>query len=385
MNAKVLFVDDDPRILHGIRRQIDQQFDFDLACGPEEALRLVAQSMPYAVVVSDMRMPGMNGIELLSRLRKASPDTVRVMLTGFADLSTTIKAVNEGNVFRFLAKPCSQETLAAAVKDGIRQYELVIGERELVEGTLKGSVQVLSEVLGLINPVAFGRAARVQRIVLHLARALHVENAWELEIAAMLHPLGMVTIPDEMLQKVADGNALTCEERLVYDQHARTASRLLRNIPRLESVADIIAGQNGVPNCAKHSSSVDMGLRILRIALDYDTAISTSRDSLQAMDSVRQNAEFYGSDVVCAMNALVDNQTGQSIADVTVARLREGMILAKDIRDVSGKLLVAKGHEVTSSLKKRLQNYSLSGRLQEIIQIEVSSSVTAELVPSSFT
>ena len=137
MSDKVLFVDDDANILNAYTRQLRKQFRIETAQGGEQGLAAVTDQGPYAVIISDLRMPGMDGIQFLSRVREIAPDSVRMMLTGHADLEVTTEAVNEGNIFRFLTKPCNSEVLAKAIAAGIEQYRLVIAERELLEKTLK--------------------------------------------------------------------------------------------------------------------------------------------------------------------------------------------------------------------------------------------------------
>jgi len=105
MAEKILLVDDDCNILDAYRRSLSREFLMETAVGGEQALKLLAQDDPFAVVVSDMRMPGMDGIQLLNTIKSQSPDTIRVMLTGNADMDTAIKAINEGSIFRFLNKP----------------------------------------------------------------------------------------------------------------------------------------------------------------------------------------------------------------------------------------------------------------------------------------
>jgi hypothetical protein len=117
------------------------------------------------VVVSDLQMPGMDGITLLSSLRKVSPDTVRVLLTGHADVDAAIAAVNEGNIFRFLRKPCPPGALLRALEASVEQYRLITAERVLLEQTLRGSLKTLTDILAFVNPVAFGRAIRSRKIV----------------------------------------------------------------------------------------------------------------------------------------------------------------------------------------------------------------------------
>src|SRR5467141_3678823 len=122
MNTKILCVDDDPNILAAIQRNLRKQFSIDTAVGPQPGLAALAQQGSYAVVVADMQMPGMNGVEFLKKVQEQSPDTVRIMLTGNADQKTAMDAVNFGHVFRFLTKPCSPEELALTLTAGLTQY-----------------------------------------------------------------------------------------------------------------------------------------------------------------------------------------------------------------------------------------------------------------------
>jgi len=115
MNERILFVDDEGAVLEGYERILHKDFEPDLASSGEQALVMMSGSSPYAVVVSDMRMPGMDGVQFLSRVREISPQTVRVMLTGNADIQTAMTAVNEGHIFRFLTKPCDPPVLKKAL------------------------------------------------------------------------------------------------------------------------------------------------------------------------------------------------------------------------------------------------------------------------------
>ena len=122
MNQRILIVDDEPQVTRGYRRSLRKQFSLDVANSGEEAIDFISQSPPYAVVVSDMRMPGMSGLQLLTELKTITPGTVRIMLTGNADQQTAVDAVNTGKVFKFLTKPCSPQTLARALQEGFDHY-----------------------------------------------------------------------------------------------------------------------------------------------------------------------------------------------------------------------------------------------------------------------
>lgn len=124
MNQKILLVDDEPAILDALRRQFGKQFDIDVAHSGREALSKLSPADPYAVIVADMRMPQMNGVELLKQVHAAAPNTVRMMLTGFADKQTAEDAVRDGHVFHFLSKPCSPEVLGQAIEACLELYRL---------------------------------------------------------------------------------------------------------------------------------------------------------------------------------------------------------------------------------------------------------------------
>lgn len=122
MIDKILFVDDDSNILDAYKRQLKRQFHVDTAQGAEEGLDAVRNNGPYAVIVSDLRMPGMDGNQFLSRVKEIAPESVRMMLTGYADLKTAMEAINQGNILRLLTKPCTKEVLTDALNIGIEQF-----------------------------------------------------------------------------------------------------------------------------------------------------------------------------------------------------------------------------------------------------------------------
>ncbi len=125
MRTKVLLVDDDELLLAGLKRQLRNKFRVETAISGEVAVKMVEENGPYAVVVSDYVMPGMNGIEFLSQVKLTNPATIRMMLTGSGDMTTAIKAVNEGSIYKFHPKPCPAETLGEAIQSGINEYQKV--------------------------------------------------------------------------------------------------------------------------------------------------------------------------------------------------------------------------------------------------------------------
>ena len=133
MDNKILFVDDEAPILQGYRRILHREFPVSTANGGAQGLATIRVAGPFAVVVSDMRMPGMNGAEFLAKVQEKAPDTVRMLLTGYSDLDAAIDAVNQGNIFRYLTKPCPKDVLLKAIQSGVEKYRTTQANNELVK------------------------------------------------------------------------------------------------------------------------------------------------------------------------------------------------------------------------------------------------------------
>ncbi len=381
MAEKVLLVDDEQNILEGYKRSLSREFQIETATGGEEALALVAEKGPYAVVISDMRMPGMDGLQLLSNLKATSPDTIRVMLTGNADMDTAINAINEGNIFRFLNKPCTKEAMAKTLTAALMQHRLVIAEKQLLEQTLSGSIQVLIEVLSLVNPAAFSRAERARRYIRQLVILMKLGNPWQYEVAAMMSQLGCVTLSPEIIDAVYRGKKLSAEEQTQYDAHPRVAYDLLSRIPRLEPIAWMIEHQNKpLPDPAVGGSqNADMrrGAEILRLTLAYERLIHKGTSRTEAVHTLsRQNKDF-SPDFFAALVTLDPNAEDGGFRKCRIGELVCGMIIQQEVRNAEGLLLVSKGQEVTPALLSKLKN--LQSRRAIIGEVTVSMPATPAL------
>lgn len=358
MAEKILLVDDDTNILDGYRRILSREFLLETALGGEEALRMVAAHGPYAVVVSDMRMPGMDGIQLLGKVKAQAPNTVRVMLTGNADMDTAIDAINEGNIFRFLNKPCGKEMMAKTLTAALVQYRLVTAEDQLLEQTLSGCIQVLTEVLSLVNPAAFGRAERARRYIHQIVSAMKLGNPWQYEVAAMMSQLGCVTLAPETIQAVYSGEQLSANERAQYDAHPNVAYGLLSKIPRLEPIAWMIEHQNH-PVSADDSAGKDirLGGEILRLTLAYEKLIQKGTSRNEAVHALALQNKGFSPEFFEALVALDPNAEEGEVRKCRIELLTVGMIVQSDVRTVDGMLLVSKGQEVSPPLILKLKNF----------------------------
>jgi response regulator RpfG family c-di-GMP phosphodiesterase len=367
MLKRILCVDDDAAILEAFKRQFHKHFEIQTALGPELGLQAVSIDGPFAVVVSDLRMPLMSGIEFLAHVRQSDPDTIRVMLTGDADLTAAVAAVNEGKVFQFLIKPCPSEMIARALYSALEQYRLLSAERELLEETVRGSIGVMSEILSLVNPAAFSRAQRIRRYVEHMAQRLKLPDRWQYELAAMLSQIGCVTVPPEVLQKATGNGSLTKVEKQILSAQAGVGRDLLAKIPRLEKVAEMVAHQreswgdsSGLPDFVR------TGAHLLRVASDLDAEVMRGNSPDSALAQMLKSRE-YNQTIVGTLQRLQVEEAKSETQLVKLSQLRPKMMINATVYSNTGMVLMSSGQQVTDSAIARLKSFaSLFGIVEPI-------------------
>ena len=375
MKEKILLVDDDQEILDTFSRLLRKQFKIDTALEAKEGLIAVSKGGPYAVIVSDMRMPGMDGIQFLTRVKEVAPNTVRIMLTGNADMNTAVQAVNEGSIFRFLNKPCSPEAFTNALSAGVEQYRLITAERELLEKTLSRSIKVLIDILSAVNPIAFSRAARIRRYVKHIASELGLPNAWQFELAAMLSQIGCVTIPLETLEKVQAGVELKEDEQEMLNAHPSIGRDLLEKIPRLEPIALMIENQK--KNFSDYKSlnvpakrgEVEVGAQMLKVAIECDRLLSEAGQFQIALEELLKRPESCDPAIVSTLKNMTYKKSDKVARNLKIDSLSAGMLAGENVYTKNRLLLVSKGQEITYPLLQRLRNFSRKGLVKDQIRI----------------
>lgn len=376
---RVLFVDDEPDFLAAITRSLrSSQFAISTAPSAAVALEMLKTQAPFAVLVSDLRMPSVSGVELLRQARLIAPDTSRVLFTGQLDIEHALSAVNEGAIFRFIIKPCAIIGVISTLRAAAEQYRLVTAERVLLEQTLRGSIQALSEVLGLASPVAFGRATRVRQTVSDLATAMHIEEKWQVEIAAMLSQIGCVTLPPSTMEKVGRGEPLSEPEKAMISRLPGTTEQVLSHIPRLEPVIDILRYSRkrfdggGIPAGYPCGEEIPWGARALKIVLDLDDLELEHGSASLAFDTLLGRAGWYDPAILKALAEIRTHHAQSQVREVSLASVLPGMVLAKDLRARNGVLYMARGQEITASALEKLKNWSSQFQDVQAIRVVVS-------------
>jgi response regulator RpfG family c-di-GMP phosphodiesterase len=308
MDKTILFVDDDIRVVTALQRSLHKDYRIEIAGGPKEALDLICDSH-YAVIVSDLEMPEMNGIEFLTRAKHLSPGAIRILLTGRADLDAAIAAVNDNHIFRFLTKPCPQQTLTNTLDAALAQYRLECAESESLKETLMGTVGALLDVLGVAQPIAFARTLRVRRHMRDLAAELNLNHLWEIEAAALLSQIGCISVAPDILAKYYAGADLSPDERRQILLHPHVGRKLLQRVPRLHTVGHIIERQfdgfESTSTLEPEALTRAIGTHALRVAIDFEDFVASGLSPDEAFARMQRHEQQYNPVVLDALRRLI--------------------------------------------------------------------------------
>jgi response regulator RpfG family c-di-GMP phosphodiesterase len=368
---KIVCIDDEPNVLAGIAVNLRRDFEVLQATSGADGLKLLDQHKDVTVVVSDMRMPGMTGAVVLAKAREQFPDVTRVLLTGQADMQSAISAVNDGQVFRFLTKPCARDSLLAALRAAAEHHRLVTAERVLLEHTLKGAIAALVDVLALTSPKTFGRANRIKTRTSQLATKLALEPLWQIEMAALLQQIAYITLPDDVVAKLVSGHTLSDDERKMVARMPAVTEQLLAHIPRLESVREMLAASARPPQkAAPGKEFVELAAQILRVATEVDELEQRGHRDAAVVDALRARPGMFDPRVIDALAA--GEARVIEIKELKAKELKVGMVFAEDAMMSGGSLLAPRGYEISVSFLERTRNFPL-GAIREPLKVVAGS------------
>jgi len=380
MGEKILFVDDDPNILNSFKRQLRKMYQISTASSGQDGLDLIKKKGPFAVVLADMKMPHMDGITFLKKVKELSPDSIRLMITGNADQKTAISALHEGNVFRFINKPCSVKTLIGAITSSVEQYRLINAEKQMLEGTLNGSIKLLMDILSLIAPWVTEGSVTMKRIGKEVAKAMKVTNIWEMEMAIMLSRIAYITLPTETLSKVYLDQMLSSTEQETVMHLPEIGQKLLTNIPRLQRVAKIILYQNknfdgsGFPLDSVSGENIPLESRILRVL--HDIATLKKAEGLNAKKLTKrlyENEHFYDPRVLeVVVWYFTYNEREMPMTppqNANLSELKAGQILVSNAVNTKEILLLKSGLQLTDAHIAQLNNYNAVDIVKQPLRI----------------
>lgn len=411
---RILCVDDEASILQALKRTLRPlRHSVDVAEDGASALEMMAQSR-YDMVISDMRMPGMSGAEFLKDASKLSPDTYRILLTGYADLNSTIAAINDGHVDKYLQKPWENEALLTTVQEGLeivslrhekkRLNEVIVkqnDELKTLNGTLeqqvnkrtqqiRAALQSLQKEHGITHHLLFNLmcvvpgidgafAKRVRRLSRGLALNLGLEQDLQQQIglAGLLCEMGLVALPDELKSSPVD--KLSTAQREAYENQTKWTDMILLPANHLDQVRAVLSNQY---KDQKQLSELDVSpevrtsINILIVARDYWRLVSGKMTGKAMSHSLacgamrEQIGERYDETVLMTLIEVKGlGLSDKGITRLRTAQLNEGMVLTSDLYTNSGMLLLAKGHVFSRTSIEKLENLELEQRFELHLEV----------------
>lgn len=420
----VLLVDDEPSVLSALRRLFRTQgYRIEQATSGADALTLM-RNTPVDLVVSDMRMPGMDGAAFLSQVRVLYPSAVRILLTGYADITATIAAINQGAIHRYIAKPWDDNDLLLVVSDALHRRDLEqenvrllaltqsqnqalvslnqglearVAERTAaleasladlavahaeVEAHFMLAVTVFSGLLELREGGMAGHARRVAELARRVAARMGLDEAAQrdVQMAALLHDIGKIGFDDAMLRTPV--SKYSADQLTAYQHHPVDGEAALLPLDKLRGVAAIVRQHHerydgrGFPDGLR-GPGILLGARILAATSDYDDLTSgTMAEHVYTSDKARAALRdglytHYDPQVVEALQAVLGEIEAESKADVVVAvaELQPRMVLAQDLLSPQGVILLPAGHVFQPPLIAKLRE--LASRQPQPLQLRV--------------
>ncbi len=402
----VLFVDDEKNILSSLARLFRKEgYNILTAESGSDGLTLAGRN-ELSLIVSDHRMPGMEGVEFLSRVKPLAPDAPRFMLTGYADINAVMAAINKGEVSRFITKPWNDEELKLLVRDGVERYGLVKENRRLNELAARHNaeltalnkgleakveektrkirenffafVRIFADVMELYDLHVGGHSKRVAAMARAFAASLGLgaSDAELIETAALLHNIGLIGVPREIIDK--DEGLLTADERALLRQNPVLSQDLLSPIDTLRQAGTIIRSHmerydgNGWPDRLK-KDEIHIGAAIISACKLYDGLKHGRRKALltEIIDRInRERAAMFSGELTDEFVSFIKgykeevlpHKAGNGIHHahfqcLPVSEVRPGMVLAKNLVTSKGNLLVPKGTTLTHALIEKILSF----------------------------
>ena len=348
---------------------------------------------PGDLLFLDYVLGAKTGIEAFQEIQEAGYRNPVILLTGHGDEQVAVNAMKAGMADYLTKGTLTVSTLHRTIANALEKHRLrqanyeqeqrvqaadrelvrrIRSEKEVLEQTLIGAMEAMTHVLSIMNPDVFSRSIRIARYVTAIAKQMGLPVIWKLEVAALLSQIGFITFPPDMLHNLARGRELSHQETQLYRQYPSIGAEMIRKIPRMGKVAEIIEHQERTLDDQAHQTNPDLiplESRILKVAIDMDALESTGHTKQQALETLQMHGKRYDPAVIKALRAISSKALPFKTQDVAMVDLAPPMVLAEDIRAKSGAMVIPKGQPVTFTMLTRLHNFSLFQPIREPIKV----------------
>lgn len=377
---KVVLVDEQSRTHGKFKRLLRDKYDLVNFRDAEKALSWLKTHGTPAIVVCGAELGSTDSISFSKAVDAVAPYSARIILTEEESTEFFRKALNTGHAYSVLVAPYGDDAILNAMESALSYHKRLVHDRNNLERTLAGSVKLLIDMLSQFHADAFRRTAPIRQNALKLAKAMGIKKTWELEMAVMLSPLGEALLPKEILSRYRAAKPLTDQQREVLADAPRQTRDLLKNIPQLEKVAEVLylSGRgydgSGFPKEGPIGSDIPLNARILKILTDLWMASPDGGVDTPAFEALMIRSKAYDPDLLrLAKKVLLDgglDMSGKEITLCYVRNLRVGDVLVDDIlTETSQELVLSRGHELTETTIRRLDQYNRLAGVRQPIRV----------------
>ena len=383
MNSRILLLDLQGGSLAAWVNGLGSGHETVVSTDSAEAVALLGQSPPFAVVVCNCDSrdhSASTSIAFLAEAFEHAIKTTRILVVPRDRADVIFEAVNRDHIFAFVTEDNTPESFLHTIEEAEKQHSIANAELELLDKTFNGSLHLLTEVLSISAPQQFSQSQKLREYSHQIGTELKLSNLWELETAAMLAPLGYVTLPAALLKKVNAGEELTSDEQQIVGRLPHTTSHLLSHLPRLEGAAEMIRYQNknyngkGFPNDACVGDQIPIGGRILKVLNDLLDLEAKKKSKPTALAIMKDRFGVYDPAVLEAAHAcLVLKGTSpemEGIQGLSSADVKAGQLLMTDAETKDGLIILVAGIRISKLALERLRNYAELGVLKEPLYVK---------------
>lgn len=355
--AAILVIDRDAELLCYAEGALRGLGRVQLAASAEQATAALRESNHYSIILTALSFPDMENGLMLPWMRELHPTSVRLLMTRNEGVRTVADAINDAAPFRVLVKPFTREALRRSVIDAQVEYDRLVNERQMLEGTLHGSLEAIAGMLAVVHPAAFGRAARVRRMVTMLADKIGLPDRWDMQIAALLSQFSALGLDADLVERLCRQGSMTPEERTRVNAAVEATLTLVAPIPRMARVCEILRSIELVPGGAAGLASRWPGdaERVLAIALDFDSLFSEHASAAEALHIMESRSGRYHVPYLTALRELVGDRNAARFVELPLADVRIGHVFATDVRAPNNLLFIARGQPVTPPLLLKIR------------------------------
>jgi CheY-like chemotaxis protein len=383
MNS-VLIVDSDGKALTAMQRRLRKDFETHIALGPRLGLQRIREEGPYALVLAEFSMSEIDGIEFMAQVRKLSPESTRVLVSKAPmDASSLMRAINDGKIFHILPLSCDDDRLIKVVEEGIGCFKRISASRQNMAEVHAIFAKAVHELVCWLRSDVRDMISPVLPVLRGLCRSLRHADHTQSQTAFLLSIIGLIAMPAELLQKIASGQPLGEEERLLFASHPEHAAEWVRHLPQLSEVIVILQGyadfmRSALQPESGEKSDKDLNSALLAMVMDYRLACYEGLESGAILARMRRAA--YPQAMLAAMETELAGMD-KSEVEVTLDKLQPGMVLSRAVvgtREGSDVVLVPEGYELSRTTIVFLRQGARLGQVREPFFIRKMSLIPQE-------